>query len=89
MAKKEKEFPLSAIGGRIQELRKNLRFNSPSGRVDFYNFLYGNIGIDDDSKYKNVYNWERSEDSIPIPVLKKFARNVIVVLIICSVLKKK
>lgn len=71
MAKKERDFPLNTIGGRIHKLRKNLGFNNPSGRVDFYNFLYDNMDIDDDSKKKNVYNWECSEDSIPIPVLKK------------------
>lgn len=71
MGKKEKTFPNNTIGGRIYALRKKLGFDSPSGRIDFYNFLYDNVSIDPDSKHKNVYNWERSEDSIPIPVLKK------------------
>lgn len=71
MSKKEKVFPKDTIGGRIYELRNKLGFNTPSGRVDFYNFLYDNVDINDDSKHKNVYNWECSEDSIPIPVLKK------------------
>lgn len=71
MGKKEKIFPINTIGGRIYELRNGLGFNTPSGRVDFYNFLYDNVEIDDSSKSKNVYNWECSEDSIPIPVLKK------------------
>ncbi len=71
MGKKEKIFPKNTIGGRIYELRNKLGFNTPSGRVDFYNFLYDNVDIDNESKKKNVYNWECSEDSIPIPVLKK------------------
>lgn len=71
MGKKEKVFPKNTIGGRIYKLRNGLGFNTPSGRIDFYNFLYDNIDIDNESKKKNVYNWECSEDSIPIPVLKK------------------
>lgn len=71
MGKKEKIFPINTIGGRIYKLRNELGFNNPSGRVDFYNFLYDNVEIDDSSKHKNVYNWECSEYSIPIPVLKK------------------
>lgn len=71
MSKKEKIFHKDTIGGRVYELRNRLGFNSPSGRIDFYNFLYDDVKIDDSSKSKNVYNWECSEDSIPIPVLKK------------------
>ena len=63
MGKKEKIFPKNTIGGRIYELRNKLGFNTPSGRVDFYNFLYDNVDIDNESKKKNVYNWECSEDS--------------------------
>ncbi len=71
MGKKEKVFPNYTIGGRIYELRNKLGFCGSSGRVDFYNFLYDNESISKESKQKNVYNWECSEDSIPIPVLKK------------------
>lgn len=71
MGKKERVFPLTTIGGRIYELRNKLGFNSPSGRVDFYNFVFDNEKISNESKSKNVYNWECKEDTIPIDVIKK------------------
>ena len=75
MGKKERLFPISTIGGRIYALRNKLGYPGDDGRIDFYNFLFsddsGEKGIHDESKRKNVYNWECSKDSIPIPILKK------------------
>lgn len=75
MAKKERYFPLNTIGGRIYTLRNELGYLGDPGRIAFYDFLFsdepGEKDIHPETKRKNIYNWECSERSIPVPVLKK------------------
>lgn len=73
MAKKEMKFPLTEIGGRIQQARLDKGLD----RLDFYNKVYGlkpGEGIDPGSKIKDVYNWESSTHLPTIEVLAKICK---------------
>ncbi len=55
MSKKEKIFPLNTFGGRMQDLRKNrLKISRP----EFYDLIYPNGNVANESKSRTVKNWE-------------------------------
>ncbi len=74
MAKKERIFPLNTFGGRIQDLRKNrLKFTRP----EFYDLIYSNENVANESKSRTVKNWESGDCE---PDLKTISK-------ICTILK--
>lgn len=74
MSKKEKIFPLNTFGGRIQDLRKNILKIS---RPEFYDLIYPNGNVANESKSRTIKNWESGECE---PDLKTITK-------ICIVLK--
>lgn len=74
MAKKERIFPLNTFGGRIQDLRKNrLKISRP----EFYDLIYSNENVANESKSRTVKNWESGDCEPDLKTIKK----------ICVVLK--
>lgn len=83
MSKKEKIFPITTTGGRIQHLRIEKKYT----REELYDLIYPDdpkdtkdskdIGdskhktIYEDSKYKTIYNWESNASYPNYKVLKK------------------
>ncbi len=61
MGKKEKIFPVSTVGGRIQKRRHELKLS----RSELYDkvFTEGNAGSDN-SKDKTVLNWESNKTEL-------------------------
>lgn len=78
MAKKEKIFPLSTVGGKIQNLRKKAKLS----RSQLYDLVYKISECDynagsDNSKEKTVYNWESGKTQLSYETMKA----------VCQVLK--
>lgn len=74
MPKKEIVFPLNTFGGRIQDLRKNrLKISRP----EFYDLIYPNTGILNESKSRTVKHWESGHCEPDLDTILK----------ICTVLK--
>ena len=74
MSKKEKIFPLNTFGGRIQDLRKN---KLEISRPEFYDLIYPNGNVANESKSRTVKNWESGDCEPDLKTIKK----------ICVVLK--
>lgn len=74
MSKKEKIFPLSTFGGRMQDLRKN-KLNI--SRPEFYDLIFPNGNVATESKSRTVKNWESGDCEPDIKTIEK----------ICTVLK--
>lgn len=74
MSKTEKIFPLNTFGGRIQHRRRNVIKIS---RPEFYDLIYPNENIANESKSRTIKNWESGKNEPDIKNLKK----------ICSALK--
>lgn len=78
MAKKERFFPLNAVGGRIQRKRHELNLS----RSEFYDLIFensienGSAGSNS-SKEKTVYNWESEKTEL----------NYSTILSVCKILK--
>lgn len=70
MSKKEKNFPLNTVGGKIGELRKKAGLS----RSQLYDLVYEISGCDyragsDASKEKTVYNWESGKTQLNYEVM--------------------
>lgn len=71
MGKKEKIFPLSTVGGRIQDKRRKLNLS----RSKLYDLIYQNgIAGSDSSKEKTVYNWESGETELNYDTLSDMCK---------------
>ncbi len=68
MSKKEKVFPLNTFGGRIQDLRKN-KFEI--SRPEFYDLIYPNGNVANESKSRTVKNWESGDCEPDLKTIKK------------------
>ncbi len=70
MPKKEKIFPLSTVGGRLQDLRHKANLS----RSDLYDrvFPYGEAGSDP-SKEKLVYRWESGKTQLDYDKMAKIS----------------
>lgn len=68
MSKKEKVFPLNTFGGRIQDLRKN---KLEISRPEFYDLIYPNGNVANESKSRTVKNWESGECEPDLETIKK------------------
>jgi len=70
MPKQEKSFPLSTVGGRIQERRHALRIS----RSELYDKVYQSgksCAGSDSSKEKTVYNWESEKTQLDYETIRK------------------
>lgn len=70
MPKQEKNFPLSTVGGRIQERRHALGIS----RSELYDKVYQSgksCAGSDSSKEKTVYNWESEKTQLDYETIRK------------------
>lgn len=68
MSKKEKIFPLNSFGGRIQDLRINrLKISRP----EFYDLIYPNGNVANESKSRTVKNWESGDCEPDLKTIKR------------------
>jgi transcriptional regulator with XRE-family HTH domain len=68
VSKKETVFPLNTFGGRMQDLRKNrLKISRP----EFYDLIYPNGNVANESKSRTVKNWESGECEPDLRTIQK------------------
>lgn len=73
MSKKEKIFPLSTLGGRIQHQRKDiLRISRP----ELYDLIRPNENVSSDSKSRTIKNWESGQNEPDYDTLIKLCKEL-------------
>lgn len=71
MPKKETVFPITGLGGRIQQIR----ITAGLDRKQFYDCVMPDeSGITDDSKEKNVYNWESGKNKPSLEFIQSICK---------------
>lgn len=73
MPNKERFFPLSTVGGRIQERRHALNLSRSELYDKVYNNDNGSAGSDS-SKEKTVYNWESEKTQLNYETIKDMCK---------------